>query len=205
MKLNRPLLSAALVAVIVLPGIGLSQDERETPSQRTREAAEKLKQAPSAIGKALEGVVEAVRGKIGGDVGGGQKAAVPPDPLAVPEKKPERAEAPHYSPAGKRDPFTPLPLRTQAKRRPRENLSPLERYDLGQLKLVAIVWNTKEPRAMVEDSAGLGYVVGIGTPIGPDEGKIKEIKPTEILIEENYIDFYGARKNRRVSMRLVSE
>jgi Tfp pilus assembly protein PilP len=58
---------------------------------------------------------------------------------------------------------------------------------------------------MVEDSAGLGYIVGIGTPIGPDEGKIREIKSNEIVIEENYIDYYGARKNRRVSMRLVPE
>jgi Tfp pilus assembly protein PilP len=125
--------------------------------------------------------------------------------LGLPEKKAEAPETPHYSPAGKRDPFQPLPLRAQAKRRPRENLSPLERYDLGQLQLVGIVWDAKAPRAMVEDAAGLGYVVGVGTAIGPNDGKIKEIKPAEVVIEETYTDFYGARKNRRVSMKLVSE
>jgi Tfp pilus assembly protein PilP len=70
---------------------------------------------------------------------------------------------------------------------------------------VGIVWDAKAPRAMVEDAAGLGYVVGVGTAIGPNDGKIKEIKPAEVVIEETYTDFYGARKNRRVSMKLVSE
>jgi len=65
--------------------------------------------------------------------------------------------------------------------------------------------DAKDPRAMVEDSAGLGYVVRIGTPIGPNEGKIKDIKAGEVVIEENYVDFYGARKSRQVSMRIVSE
>jgi len=66
-------------------------------------------------------------------------------------------------------------------------------------------WDGKDPWAMVEDSAGLGYVVKIGTPIGPNEGKIKQIEASEVVIEESYIDFYGARKNRQVSMRIVSE
>ncbi|MFQ5903961.1 MAG: pilus assembly protein PilP, partial [Candidatus Binatia bacterium] len=70
---------------------------------------------------------------------------------------------------------------------------------------VGIVWNIKEPRAMVEDAAGLGYIIKVGTPIGGNEGKVTEIKPTEVVIEESYIDFYGARKSREVSMKLPKE
>jgi Tfp pilus assembly protein PilP len=203
--MNRGLLlSAAFVVAVALTRPAWSQDETDTPSKKTREALEKFKQAPAAVGKSVESAIEAVKGKIGTAAGSGQKAPPTNDPLALPEKKPERAEGPRYFSAGKRDPFQPFTLRPQ-KRKPRENLSPLERYELGQLKVVGIVWNAKEPRAMVEDSAGLGYIVGIGTPIGPDEGKIREIKSNEVVIEENYIDYYGARKNRRVSMRLVSE
>ena len=58
---------------------------------------------------------------------------------------------------------------------------------------------------MVEDTAGLGYIVKVGTAIGANEGKVKAIEPTEVVIEESYIDFYGARKNREVSMRLPKE
>jgi Tfp pilus assembly protein PilP len=71
--------------------------------------------------------------------------------------------------------------------------------------LVAIIWDIKEPKAMVEDSAGLGYVVNIGTPIGMNDGKIKAITPKEIIIEEFYVDLYGAKKKRDVDMRLSVE
>jgi type IV pilus assembly protein PilP len=203
--MNRWLLAPVLAAVLALYGSGFAQDEKGTPSQKTKEAVDKLKQTPAGVAKALETLKDAVMEKIGDSFGSGQKTPSANDPLALPEKKSESPASPSYSSAGKRDPFQPLPLKTQTKRRPRENLSPLERYDLGQLQLVGIVWNSKEPRAMVEDSSGLGYVVRVGTPIGPNDGKIKEIKPNEIIIEESYIDFYGARKNRQVNMKLVKE
>ncbi|MBI2998511.1 MAG: pilus assembly protein PilP, partial [Deltaproteobacteria bacterium] len=102
--------------------------------------------------------------------------------------------------------FRPLASKAKgAAARPRENLSPLERFELGQLKLVGIVWDIKEPRAMVEDGLGLGYIVKVGTPIGPNEGKVKAIKPREIVIGETYTDFFGARKSRQVSMTLPAD
>jgi Tfp pilus assembly protein PilP len=203
--MDRWLLAAVFAGVVALYGPGFAQDEKGTPSQKTKEAVDKLKQTPAGIAKSLETLKDAVMEKIGESFGSGQKTPPAKDPLALPEKRAESPAPPSYSSAGKRDPFQPLPLKTQAKRRPRENLTPLERYDLGQLQLVGIVWNNKEPRAMVEDSSGLGYVVRVGTPIGPNDGKIKEIKPNEIVIEESYIDFYGARKNRQVNMKLVKE
>jgi type IV pilus assembly protein PilP len=87
----------------------------------------------------------------------------------------------------------------------RENLSPLQRYEVGQLKLVGVIWDVKEPNAMVEDSAGLGYVVRIGTPIGSNEGKVKAIQPAKIVIEEFEIDLYGAKKKIERTMRLAPE
>ena len=203
--MNRWFLSVVLIGIVAFSGVGLAQDEKDAPSQKTREALEKLNKAPGVIGKNLEALKGAVTAKSGESSVSEQTSPASAGLLDLPEKKAEPTATPRYSSAGKRDPFQPLPLKAQAKRRPRENLSPLERYDLGQLKLVGIVWDTKAPRAMVEDAAGLGYVVGVGTPIGPNDGKIREIRPTEVVIEENYIDFYGARKNRRVSMKLISE
>lgn len=196
-------LPALVLLILTLARGGESQEE--LPSKKTKEAVDKFNQAPSAIGKTLESAAEAVKRKLSGAPGDPTKGATQSDSLTIPEKKPEGAQVPHYSGAGKRDPFQALALKPQTRRRQRENLSPLERYELGQLKLVGIVLDAKQPRAMVEDSAGLGYVVGIGTAIGPDEGKIREIKPNEVVIEENYIDFYGARKTRRVNMKLLTE
>lgn len=178
---------------------GLAQDEKSLPSQKTKEAVDAFHGAPAAVGKTLEALKQTIREKV---TKGAVQSGTPTDPLALPDRS-DKTETPHYSSAGKRDPFQ-APMKTQAKRR-RENLSPLERYDIGQLNLVGVVWDVKDPRAMVEDSAGLGYIVRVGTPIGTNEGKIKEIKPAEVVIEESYIDFYGARKNRQVSMRIVSD
>jgi Tfp pilus assembly protein PilP len=190
------------VAILALSSAAFSQDEKNLPSQKTKEAVDRFNQAPATVGEKIEALKETVREKLGQRPAQPQQPAA--DPFATPGKVPGPADGPHYTSAGKRDPFQALALKTQAKR-PRENLSPLERYELGQLNLVAIVWNVKEPRAMVEDGTGLGYVVRVGTPIGSNYGKIKDIKAAEVVIEESYIDFYGARKNRQVSMRLVSE
>ncbi len=40
------------------------------------------------------------------------------------------------------------------------------------------------PRAMVEDSAGLGFILLPGTPIGPNGGVVTEIKPRQVVVEE---------------------
>jgi len=104
-----------------------------------------------------------------------------------------------------RDPFRPATLRKKVVARPRENLSPLERFELNQLKIVGIVWDMNEPRAMVEDGTGLGYTIKRGAPIGTSDGVVKAIHRNEIIVEENYYDVYGARKKREISMKLSTE
>jgi len=204
---TRVLILAVLTGL--LPAVvGWSQDEKDLPSQKTKEAIDKFKKAPSAVGKALESLKEAGKAKLEGLLPTKDaKAPTKAGDVAMPEKKPGEPQTPRYSAAGRRDPFEPMRLRTtKAAAGPRrEPRSPLERYDLGQLKLVAILWGTKEARAMVEDSGGLGYIIKVGTPIGSNDGKVKEIKPTEVVIEETVTDFYGARKNRDVSLKLKAE
>lgn len=106
--------------------------------------------------------------------------------------------------AARRDPFRPpnlLPAGTE-KRGP---LGPLERYDIGQLKLVGVVWQLGQPRAMVEDEAGLGFIVEVGTRIGKNGGVVTKVEPNRVMIEEAVLNFYGAREVRRVEMKLVEE
>jgi len=188
----------------VAASLAAEKREEETPSQKTKEAVEKARQAPGVVAKGLESLTEMGKAKFQGAAQTKTAAEGQADPFALPPKKTESSQ-PRYSSTGKRDPFRPLSLKTKPVQRSREALSPLERYDLGQLKLVGIVWDVEEPRAMVEDDAGLGYTIKVGTPIGPNEGKIKSIQPTEVVVEEYYVDFYGERKNRLSSMKLPSE
>ena len=194
-----------LLNILLLASSGLPQEEKGTPSQKTKEAIEKFKKAPAAAGESLEALKEAVKAKLQETLAGKEPAKAEAGISSLPAKKPEQPERPRYSSVGKRDPFRPLSLKPKASPRARENLSPLERYELGQLKLVGIIWGIKEPRAMVEDATGLGYVVKIGTLIGPNEGKVKAIKPAEVIIEERFTDFYGAKKSQEVSMKLPVE
>ena len=100
-------------------------------------------------------------------------------------------EAYEYDPAGKRDPFRPLSLIRTPSRARAEPLTPLERYELGQLRLVGIVHQLAPPRAMVEDSAGLGFILTPGTPVGPNGGIVTEIRPREVVVEEWHTDVIG--------------
>lgn len=198
-------MALGVACFISLPHDGGAQEEKETPSQKTKEAVEKFKKAPAAVGESLEALKEAAKAKLQAALAPKAAEKKEGDALTLPKTKAEPAEQPRRSLTGLRDPFRPLALKARATSRPRENLSPLEKYELGQLKLVAVIWDVKEPRAMVEDSVGLGYTVKVGTPIGPNEGKVKAINPGEIVIVEIFTDFFGARKTREVTMNLPAE
>jgi Tfp pilus assembly protein PilP len=58
---------------------------------------------------------------------------------------------------------------------------------------------------MIEDTAGLGYTVKIGTAIGNNDGRVKVIQQNHVIVEETYEDAYGARKRRDVTMKLATE
>jgi type IV pilus assembly protein PilP len=128
------------------------------------------------------------------------------EPAKVAEKmEPEKKEAPeyHYNPVGKPDPFKPFieltPVRERVRTAP---LTPLQRYDISQLKLVAIISAPEGNVALVEDSAGRGYFIKRGTEIGKNEGKVIKILQDRVIIEELYEDVFGKVKKSEVPIFL---
>jgi Tfp pilus assembly protein PilP len=196
-----------IVGIILLlaPGFTGAQEKLETPSQKTKEAVDKLLRAPSAVGKTLQDLTNAAKNKLQDAVAETKPTKGNSDGAAPTEQRSDPQSPANFSTAGKRDPFRPFTLNPRTNSRPRENLSPLERYELGQLRLVGVVWHSQDPSAMVEDSVGLGYIVKVGTPIGSNDGKVKAIKPSEIIIEEAYVDLFGAKKRREVNIKLSVE
>jgi Tfp pilus assembly protein PilP len=193
------------IVLLLAPGFTGAQEKLETPSQKTKEAVDKLLRAPSAVGKSLQDLSNAAKAKLQDAVAETKSTKANSDGPTPAEQRSDPQSPGNFSTVGKRDPFRPFTLNTRTNSRPRENLSPLERYDLGQLRLVGVVWHVKEPTAMVEDSVGLGYIVKVGTPIGANEGKVRAIKPNEIIIEEIYVDLFGAKKKREVNIKLSVE
>ncbi|MFO7707027.1 MAG: pilus assembly protein PilP [Desulfobacterales bacterium] len=104
-----------------------------------------------------------------------------------------------YNPKGKVDPFEPLlkdesaaaVARVRVKADPNRPKTPLEKLDLGQLKLVAIIAAPTGNRALVEEASGKGYIIKAGTFIGVNSGKVVDIKDGKVLVEEEFEDVYG--------------
>ncbi len=80
--------------------------------------------------------------------------------------------------------------------------TPLQRFELGQLKLVGVIWEANEPKALIEDSGGLGYIATRGTPIGAKGGVIKAIEAKRVVVEEYQTDFYGKRQVQERELQL---
>jgi type IV pilus assembly protein PilP len=195
---------AWLIITLGLAGSVAGQEKIEGLSQSSKQAVDKLKGTPGAVSKTVQALGRSVGAKLGLGGGEAQSAKVTGE-IASPAEKPNtEPPAPAVTVLGKRDPFRPFTI-DRTTRRPRDNVSPLERYELGQLKLVGVIWDTKQPNAIVEDAAGLGYVIKTGTPIGTNDGKVKKIQPAGVVIEEFEIDLFGIKKKVERSMRLATE
>lgn len=109
-----------------------------------------------------------------------------------------------YEATGKRDPFRSFVL-DEATRRANHERGPLEQFDLSQLTLVAVVWGTQRPRALVTDPSGRGYVVQEGTPIGKNDGQVIRISDNTMLVRETYVDYLGAATSKEIELRVRSK
>lgn len=122
-----------------------------------------------------------------------------------------------YSPINKRDPFRPPweigtstanPNAPQAGARPVAPQRPkteLEKFELDQLKVVAIITGIANPLAMVEDPSGRGFYVRRGTLIGRNSGRVARIQTDGVVISEVYRDVTGKRIVNRVTLRIKEE
>jgi len=158
--------------------------------------------APTAVVSASAPIVEPIR-----------PVAVTQPPVPAPQPQTKKlsvtdeqvaallnlhAQAP-YDAKGKVDPFEAL-LRDESasvaagaklKAKKREPQSPLEKIDLGQLKLVGIIAAPSGNRALVEESSGKGYILREGTYVGLNSGKVVNIAIDKVLVEEEFEDAYG--------------
>jgi type IV pilus assembly protein PilP len=111
-----------------------------------------------------------------------------------------------YNPGGRRDPFAPLirrdepPAAIQTTRRPEELRGPLERFELRQLRLIAVMVVKGDPRAMVAAPDGKSYTVKIDDYIGINGGKVKDIQTRAIGVDEQ-----GVRVEKNPDRIVVEE
>jgi type IV pilus assembly protein PilP len=105
-----------------------------------------------------------------------------------------------YDPTNKRDPFRSFVKQFVDGKEELE--TPLERFDLTQLTVTAIVWGVDPPRALLRDPAGKGYIVVEGTVVGKNKGRIIAIEDNLVRVKETYVDALGRAATKSVEMRL---
>jgi Tfp pilus assembly protein PilP len=205
-RFSSHLLILALGTAVVFECV-IAQEHMQTPSQKTKDAVETLAKTPASIGKSLGILTEAASAKLKRVLGDKRevKTSTEPNDTSVLQNRNPEPESPKFVRKVNRDPFRPPNVQARTGTRSRDNLSPLERFELGQLKVVGIVWDVKEPRAMIEDSAGLGYTILVGTPIGTSEGRVKGIHRDQVVVEEFVEDVSGRKKTREISMKLSTD
>jgi type IV pilus assembly protein PilP len=146
-----------------------------------------------------------------------KKPALPPPappaaaatPAAKPQSTPAEAAAQEwaYTSVGKRDPFRSFlveldPTVNQAITR---CATPLGRYELEQLKLVAVVTGLDDPVAMVEAPNGVGYSLKRSACVGRNGGVVAAVRSGEVVISEWAIRADGTRDRTQTILRLPKE
>ena len=114
----------------------------------------------------------------------------------------EKVELPfQYNPEGRRDPFKSIIVSSE-KQALAENLPPLQRKELSELKVIGIVWGGFGYGAVIQTPDGRGYPVRKGTRIGLNNGVISRITNKEVIIQEKYLDIFNENKMRDFVMEL---
>lgn len=182
------LLSLGMLGTSLVSGCDLIVTGKGTPEQRAEKAAPKVPTAPveSAEAPTGEGAPKA-------------EQEAPKDPLDIAIAAQEGYV---YNPIGKRDPFRSF-LAAGPKDDDEAPRTPLQRYDLDQYHLVAVIWGIDRPRALVQDPENTGHVVEIGTYIGKNWGKVTQITSSGAVITEEYQTMDGELVVNEIPMKLA--
>ena len=111
-----------------------------------------------------------------------------------------KAVAYSYDPRGKLDPFKSLfateterLVGTRTVKKKRLPLTPLQRIDLGQLKLVGVILSPTGNKALVEEPSGKGYIISRGTYVGTNFGRVTRVLKDKVIVEEEAEDFLSGK------------
>jgi Tfp pilus assembly protein PilP len=132
------------------------------------------------------------------------EAKAPAAPAAeAPAKKVEAVAL--YDSRGRRDPFVSF-IKAEERSKPGDAafLPPLQRYDLGELKFVGVIWTKTGARGLVEDAEGKGYSVTVGTRIGRAGGVVSRITGKEILVKEEFVGNRGQKVVKESGIQLTT-
>lgn len=186
---ESPVTSEPAVPKTEKPASSLS----ETSSTQGVEAAQKQEAATAPQPETAHPETAAVQETQTEEIDSGEKAAAETGSL---KSSLLDNTFPKYDPTGKIDPFVALfsqesDSELSESGEPKRPLTPLEKIDISQLKLVAIIQARSGNRATVQDGTGKPYILTAGTYIGIKSGIVTKILKDRVVVEEKTKDFLG--------------
>ncbi len=131
-----------------------------------------------------------------------------PEKAAEETVKPETAEY-SYDSTGKADPFMPLyveePQKQQSLAAPKRKikpLTPLQKFSIDELSLVAIITSERQASALLQDPSGFGYIVRENTLIGKNDGVIVKIMNNGVIVKEKYYNANGEVETKTSTLKI---
>ena len=129
--------------------------------------------------------------------------AAEPSPLQEEEKVERQTYT--YDAKGRRDPFTSLIDVAKAKPVKRKGATPMENYDVSEITLLAVVWDSHQNYALIKLPDNKTYTIRKGMTLGLYGGKVEEIAKDSVLIREQIKDYRGQFKTKDTLLRLRKE
>ncbi|MEN6472633.1 MAG: pilus assembly protein PilP [Syntrophaceae bacterium] len=120
-------------------------------------------------------------------------------PVLVTEEKPK----PEYTVTGTRDPFQQYMI-AKPEDLGGKGVDPLQRLMLSQIELVGVIMG-KEPKALIQDTANMGYIIKVGTLIGENSGIVTDIQAGGVTIKQHFKDYMGRVNTREIVLSLRKE
>ena len=134
--------------------------------------------------------------------------AARPAPAKASSEVPETPPPPKYIYTGedRRDPFeNPLKEITSAGNESEETLTPLQKVELSQLRLVGIIIGRGEPAAMVVGPDRKSYILKQGVKVGKNNGVVVAIDAQGVKVKEKYVDFSGEVRTSYQELQLPKQ
>ena len=112
-----------------------------------------------------------------------------------------------YQSLGRRDPFRSLieTVEETATGESAINRPPIERYNVSQLKLIAVVSAGSDAYALVVLPDGKSYTLREGMNVGLHGGIVKEIRSDQVVVDVEFKDHKGKIKTEEVFLKLRQE
>ncbi len=127
-----------------------------------------------------------------------------PPPLTKEELKAEK-EVYAYDQKGRRDPFMSLVQITKEKPKRVAGKKPIENFDVDEIKLVAILWDSRQYYALITLPDNKSYTIRKGMTVGLYGGKVEDITKDTVLIREHLKDYRGQPKTKDTILKLRKE